>query len=239
METLLRDDTFFLVPARSGSKGLLNKNLRKIEGVSLVERAVICAKRCSSKASILVSTDSQKILEKCRPYKIENFGLRPPALSDDESNIFDVWRYEWRLLERAKNKNFKFSILLEPSSPNRIPHDVISCVNRIMEKKSDFCFSVSEIPQHLNPMKAIEFDTRTSRAQFAFENSEENVNRQALKTYYHRNGLCYVITKEALMSKKKFRDLNIDVIRTQRKVANVDCYEDLLFARKVQKISKG
>ncbi len=47
-----------IIPARSGSKGLPDKNLKEVAGQSLLARAVHCAVQADLFARVYVSTDS-------------------------------------------------------------------------------------------------------------------------------------------------------------------------------------
>jgi N-acylneuraminate cytidylyltransferase len=51
-----------LIPARGGSKGIKNKNLQPIDGIPLVGRAVIAAKKCQIIRAVTVSSDCEQIL---------------------------------------------------------------------------------------------------------------------------------------------------------------------------------
>jgi len=49
-----------IIPARSGSKGIKNKNIKKINNITLIERAYIVAKKSKIFDKIIISTDSPK-----------------------------------------------------------------------------------------------------------------------------------------------------------------------------------
>ena len=56
-----------IIPARSGSKGVKNKNIKKINNKTLIEIAYLAAKKSKIFTEIIVSTDSdkyKKLLEK-------------------------------------------------------------------------------------------------------------------------------------------------------------------------------
>ena len=80
----------FLICARGGSKGIKNKNLRKIKGKSLVERSIIFAKKFNNK--IFLSTDSQKISNVGLKNKIELVS-RPKNLATDNVGEILVWKH--------------------------------------------------------------------------------------------------------------------------------------------------
>ena len=51
---------YAIIPARAGSKGVKNKNIRCVKGYPLLAYAIAAAKRCSCVSRILVSTDSEE-----------------------------------------------------------------------------------------------------------------------------------------------------------------------------------
>ena len=73
---------------RSGSKGVINKCLKKINGKPLLEYTIKQAKRIDIIDNIVVSTDSKKIINLSANYGIKNFFIRPKNLSKDSSPKF-------------------------------------------------------------------------------------------------------------------------------------------------------
>ena len=104
-----------LIPARLGSKGLKKKNLKKIQGKSLVEIAILNAKKIKyiNDNDIFVSTDSKKIISIAKKNKV-NFIRRPDRFCKDSSIANDV------IIHFKNYLNFKGElnlIYLQPSSP--------------------------------------------------------------------------------------------------------------------------
>ena len=60
-----------LIPARKGSKSIINKNLLKIKNKTLVEIAIKSAKKSKFLSNIIVSSDDVRILNLAKKNKIE------------------------------------------------------------------------------------------------------------------------------------------------------------------------
>ena len=82
-----------LICARGGSKGIKNKNLLKINNISLVARSVIQAKKSSLINKVYISSDSIKIIREAKKYGALVPFLRPKKLSGDNVPEILVWRH--------------------------------------------------------------------------------------------------------------------------------------------------
>jgi len=83
-----------IVPARSGSKRILNKNIFPIQGKPIILRTIEILKKSDLFTDILVSTDSPEILKLCQTEGIKQNSLRPTSLSEDQTPLIDVLKYE-------------------------------------------------------------------------------------------------------------------------------------------------
>ena len=125
-----------LIPARKGSKGIKNKNLKKINGYTLVELAIRIAIKSKIFDKIILSSNSQTIIKSVSKYEI-TIHKRPEILSKDNSHISETILDVKRKFEL--NKNF-YLIILEPTSPMRIVSDIKKAHKKIIKNKYDsFC----------------------------------------------------------------------------------------------------
>lgn len=81
---------YALVPARSGSKGLPDKNILPIAGHPLLGHAIAFGKRCNSVDRVFVSTDSDKYRDIALTYGAEVPCLRGVAASGDTAMEEDI-----------------------------------------------------------------------------------------------------------------------------------------------------
>lgn len=106
------------ITARKGSRGIKNKNLRKINDKELILHTFDFAKTLRKKFFIHVSTDSKKIYNLAKKYNFFIDELRPKKLSGPFVETIDVIKYE--LNKHKRNKiNFTNALLLQPTVPFR------------------------------------------------------------------------------------------------------------------------
>ena len=132
---------YFLICARGGSKGLKQKNLKKLKGKTLVERAINFAKKFN-KNEIFLSSENKKILKIGISKKI-NVIERPKELAKDNSNELDVWR---NFVLNLKKKNIlpNFFINLPPTSPLRTSETVNKAIKKFKKNKFDVVVVVTK-----------------------------------------------------------------------------------------------
>ena len=123
-----------MIPARGGSKGLKNKNIKLLNKKPLIAWSILAAKKCKLIDKIIVSTDSLKISKISKKYGAEVPFIRPKKFATDKASSFSVLKHAIEFY-RNRNINFDFILMLEPTSPLREPKDIDFCINRIKKKK--------------------------------------------------------------------------------------------------------
>ena len=110
-----------IIPARSGSKGVPDKNIRPLAGYPLIAYSFAAAKLSSRIARILVSTDSEQYAQISRKYGAEVPFLRPAELAVDLSGDreFVIHALDW--LEEHEGSVPEFLVHLRPTTPLRDP----------------------------------------------------------------------------------------------------------------------
>lgn len=90
-----------LIPARSGSKRIKNKNLRLFNKSPLIYWTIKAAKKSRIK-DIYVSTDSKKIMQYGISQGVEVPFLRPDVISDDRAKMIDVIKHFCDIVGKKK-----------------------------------------------------------------------------------------------------------------------------------------
>ena len=112
-----------LIPARSGSKRVPDKNIRPLAGHPLIAYSIAAALQSNIFKAVIVSTDSDRYAEIARHYGAEVPFLRPTKISGDISP--DIEWVEYTLAELRKNgMNYDCFSILRPTSPFRLPDTI-------------------------------------------------------------------------------------------------------------------
>jgi N-acylneuraminate cytidylyltransferase len=112
-----------LIPARSGSKRVTDKNIRPLAGHPVIAYTIAAARQSGIFSSILVSTDSQQYAEIARTYGAEVPFLRPVEFSSDVSPDIEWLDFTLRKL-REMGREYDCFSLLRPTSPFRLPETI-------------------------------------------------------------------------------------------------------------------
>ena len=144
-----------IIPARSGSIGVKNKNLIKINNLSLVAHAIKCVQKVKIVDHIHVSTDGKKIYKEAEKYKQKPLFFRTKKLSG--SRVSDIQVIEFVLKKTEKILKIKFDIILliQPTSPLRISSDINHCIKLLISKKADSVWTLSKSDLKLHPLKQL------------------------------------------------------------------------------------
>jgi CMP-N-acetylneuraminic acid synthetase len=131
-----------IIPARSGSKGLKNKNLKLFNKKPLIFYPIDAAIKSGVIDTILVTTDSKKIAKIAKKYGAEVPFLRSKKLSSDLATTEDTLKDALLRYERLKNQKFEICVFLTATDIFRDPGWIKDCVEIIkINKKYDSVFS--------------------------------------------------------------------------------------------------
>jgi len=112
-----------LIPARSGSKRVPDKNIRLLAGHPLIAYSIAAALQSAIFKTVIVSTDSEHYADIARHYGAEVPFLRPPAIAGDTSPDIDWVAYTLKQL-RDNGQDYDCFSILRPTSPFRLPETI-------------------------------------------------------------------------------------------------------------------
>ena len=119
-----------IIPARGGSKGLKNKNIKNFDGKPLIAWTILLAKKVKKIDRVIVSTESEKIANISKKYGAEVPFLRPKKLSLDYSPEWKVWKHAVNFLKKQNEKPTGI-IILHATSPLRSIKDIKKFFNYV------------------------------------------------------------------------------------------------------------
>lgn len=222
----MKDNILAIIPARSGSKGIKDKNIKNINDKPLIAYTIEAALKSKCFEDVIVSTD-------CEKYKIisEQYGawvpfLRSKELAQDESTTNDV--VEDVLLRLKKNgKKYNYIMILQPTSPLRDYEDIRNSIKEFKEKKANSLVSMCECEHSPLLSKLLGKEMRLD----GFLSNFNRIRRQDLKKFYRLNGAIYLIRVDYFLKYKNFyRENSYAFIMDKTKSIDIDDMNDFEYA---------
>ena len=215
-----------VIPARSGSKGLPDKNIREINGKPLLAYTIEAALDSGCFDIVHVSTDSEKYAGIAREYGADVPFLRSAELASDTANTWDAVR---EALSRYADigKTFETVMLMQPTTPLRTGEDVRAAYRLMQEKKARSVIAVCEVDHSPLWCDTIPEDGNMKgfgRKDLAW------VTRQELKPFYRVNGAIYLltVTENTIADDDDIYENNCYALFMDRKKSiDIDCEDDL------------
>ncbi len=184
-----------IIPARSGSKGVKDKNVRLFCGKPLLSYSVQAAINSGCFEEVMVSTDSMDYAEVAREYGAKIPFLRSEKNSGDSVDKWDVVREVLKgYLDR--NRHFGSVCVLQPTSPLRPSEDIRAAYELYYKKRAEAVISVCECEHHPAWSGIIDGDLSMT----AFNKPEMFTPRQKLPRYYRLNGAIYIAKTAVVLS---------------------------------------
>lgn len=176
-----------IIPARSGSKGLKDKNIMSLRGKPLLAYSIEAALESHLFDTVIVSTDSEQYAKIAREYGAEVPFLRSEKSSSDTASTRECII---EVLENYKKRGKTFSTLmiLQPTSPLRTYINITEAYNLYIKKNAKSVISVCEV-EH-SPLWCNTLKDDLSMENFISEKADDR--RQMLDKYYRINGAIYL-----------------------------------------------
>ena len=144
-----------IIPARSGSKAVPDKNIMKLDGHPLIAYSIVAAKKCSYIDRVIVSTDSKEYGEIALEYGAEVPFLRPSEISSDSSTDLQFFQHALDWFRKYSDCSPEYFVHLRPTTPIRdseiIDDAILSFKNsnhsalRSVHKMSDTSYKTFEV----------------------------------------------------------------------------------------------
>mgnify|MGYP001157375680 FL=1 len=135
-----------LIPARSGSKRVVNKNITPLNGHPLIAYSIVSAIESNIFDQVVVSTDSEEIKDISEYYGANVPFIRPSEYSQDKSP--DILWVKHALDFFKEIKNYEFFSIIRPTSPFRKPETIKRAFELFLNKKCDSLRAIEKCLQH-------------------------------------------------------------------------------------------
>ena len=219
-----------VIPARSKSKSIKNKNIRIVKNKPLLYYSIKYALKSKIVSKIIVSTDSLKYCNIAKQYGAEAPFLRPKKFAQDKSRDFEVINHALRKAEVLYNMKFSYVVLLRPTSPFRAKNLIEQSIKLLEEnKKSTSVRSVIKTNYH--PFR--HWVKKNKYIYSPFKNLIEpyNIPRQELPMYYFQTGEIETIKRSTIFNGSISGKFVLPIIIRNYSI-DIDSYSDLKNASK-------
>lgn len=187
-----------IIPARSGSKGLPNKNVLLVNGKPLICYTIEAALNSGVFYEIIVSTDSQEYIDIISKYNVKII-KRSPHLASDHASSYVVIE---DVLERYTSIEVDYFVLLQPTSPLRSRVHIREACNKFEKNFDKFDFLVSVTRAHKPTTLTRVIDDDETLKNFRLDYS--NYTRQQFLNEFSPNGAIFIGKPEIYLQNKQF-----------------------------------
>jgi N-acylneuraminate cytidylyltransferase len=189
-----------LIPARGGSKDIPGKNVRPLQGRSLIERAFDSAHASGVMDRIVLSTDDEVIAAEAHRVGLEVPFLRPAELAGDTSPMIDVAIHALRSLS-ANGYEPDVLVLLQPTSPLRTAEHIRKAL--VLLDTHDAVCTVVPVPKDLCPHYLMKIG-EAGYLDYFMTDGPRYTRRQDVPQAYRRDGTLFVTRVTVILEQRSF-----------------------------------
>lgn len=223
-----------IIPARGGSKGLPDKNIKLLNGKPLIAWTIEQAKSSEYIDEVFVTTDSIDIAKVSESFGVKVPFLRPAELASDTASSVAVIEHVISHFKQS-NKFFDYIILLEPTSPLRKDNDIDDAIKKcISNDTADGIISLGEV--HMEHPMIVKKVNINNKIESYIDDVIKITQRQQADKAYFPYGVIYMIKNEIFESNKTLYTNNIIPYFVERwQNYEVDDIYDFLAIEAIQK----
>lgn len=215
-----------IITARSGSKGIRDKNIRQLEGKPLIAYTIESALQSRYIDEVMVSTDSDIYASIAKDCGANVPFLRSAENSTDTAKSVDVVFEVLEGYERL-GRYFDNFVLLQPTSPLRTYKNIDDAFQLFYEKDADSIVSVCEC-EHSPLLSNVLPDDLSL---FGFIKDENIGRRQDFEKYYRLNGAIYISKVDTFQYSHTFYGKNsYAYIMNRQESIDIDTEDDFAYA---------
>ena len=209
-----------VITARGGSKGIPDKNIKPLGGKSLIAYTIEAARQSVLLTHCIVSTDSEEIADVARAHGGKVPFLRPADLAADHVPHVPVLQHAIRFMEEQEGREFEYVVILQPTSPFRLPEDIDETLRLLIESGAESAVTLVEVANADHPVKAKRiFDGRV--LPYAME-EPEGARRQDLPTAYRRSGAVYAMRRDTIMTGRLYGENVVGHVVPRERSVDID-----------------
>jgi N-acylneuraminate cytidylyltransferase/CMP-N,N'-diacetyllegionaminic acid synthase len=223
-----------IIPARSGSKGLPDKNIKDLLGKPLLSWSVDVALECKYIDEVIVSTDSVHYAEIAKSYGANVPFIRPAEFATDTASRKDVIKHALDFFT-AQGKSFDYVVFLEPTSPLRTVDDLNAAIVELIDNHNgaEAIVGVSML-ESFHPAFLIKL--KNGFLDFLEDAQKSTVlRRQDLEKFYFYEGSLYISEVDKYLQKEFYHDKTLGYVVPRWKSLEIDEIEDFIMIEALMK----
>ena len=194
------NDIVAIIPARSGSKSLKDKNIKLLSGHPMIAYSIQAAKLSKKIERVIVSTDSEEYAEVARKYGAEVPFIRPREHSTDTSLDRDFLVHAMKWFQKNEGGVPEYWVHLRPTTPLREPKIIDSAINMILNEKS----STSLRSGHKAPESPLKWFVKRDRFFKGLQEDEQyNLPKESFEDVYIPNGYVDILKSSFILENEK------------------------------------
>lgn len=227
-----------VIPARSGSKSVVNKNIRDFNGKPMLAHSIEHAKASKHINRIILSTDSQEYALIGQKYGAEIPFIRPEQYATDEALDIDVFYHCLKFLDEKEGYKVDIVVQLRPTYPIRDVEDIDKMIELLQTNKEiDSVRSIA--PATEIPYKMWKRNEEGMLTPVLTEIKEAyNMPRQDLPKIYYQNASIDVTRADIILKEHSMSGKRIYGYELQQNF-DIDTEEDFIMAERYAKILNG
>jgi N-acylneuraminate cytidylyltransferase len=221
-----------LIPCRSGSKGIIDKNIKIYKGIPLMAHSINIALQSKYIKDVYVCTDSKKYQDIALHYGAKITSIRPENISGDLSPDIDTFKFFLNYSE------YKYDIIvhLRPTYPNRSVELLDDTIEKFINSYNDYDSLRTVIKIDKCPYKMYHIDNNNGNNNLIpiikeFNNYVEHYNqaRQLFPTTYLHNGCIDIVKSKIINEKNMLSGTNIyPYIMEEYENNDIDTIDDFI-----------
>ena len=219
-------DAVAVIPARSGSKGLPDKNIKILAGRPLLAYSIAAAQLAINIQRTIVSTDSEHYVSIAREYGAEVPFLRPVEISGDVSSDYEFIKHALDWMKENEGYQPEYLVHLRPTTPLREPRYIEAAIEQMKQDEGATALrSVHEMSE--STYKTFEIETGFLKCVCTKSWDIEAVGRprQKYKKTYEGNGYVDIIKSSYVLENCKIHGDRVIAYVTPR-IFEADTVED-------------
>jgi CMP-N-acetylneuraminic acid synthetase len=227
-----KENIIVIIPARGGSKGIIRKNLKKINGKPLLAYPIEAALKIKEIDRIIVSTEDEEISNTAKEFGAEVPFIRPKELSGDRVLTVTVLQHAIEWLKEYENYETEIVILLYATSPMITSDKIREGIGKIRNKK--------DVDSVVSVCKDDKYHWKEEHGKLKRHYPLEVKPRQMMIPLLRENGALYIVRKETMIKTKRYIGGNIEYILMNEKDSwDIDTEDDLEIIGNLMKKEKN